>query len=283
MLHIARLYFSILVLILTTPLFAQEKKFKCVELGEIREISSKVTGKDYELIINLPYSYYKDTTKYYPVVYFCDGYYDFPLLSMIYANTFYDKRVTECFLVGFSYKGKIDDYGPLRIYDYTPVKDKYFNIGGGAPDFLKVVEEDFIPFMEKNYRVDPSWRALGGSSAGGIFTLYVMFTKPELFNAYMAISPATLWADSWIFKYEEEFAQNHPDLSVSLFMTGAEKEIAEDPRFIQSIKDFDQVLQKRSYVDFRYKFRLLEDAYHASSKPEGYTRGMQFIFEPLLK
>lgn len=285
MIHIQRPYISILVSIiaLTVPLFAQEKKFKSVELGEIREVSSRVTGKDYELIINLPYSYHQDTTKYYPVVYFCDGYYDFPLLSMIYANTFYDKRVTECFLVGFSYKGKIDDYGPLRIYDYTPTKDKQFNIGGGAPAFLKVVEEDFIPFMEKNYRVDPSWRALGGSSAGGIFTLYALFTKPELFKAYIAISPGTLWADNWIFKYEEDFAQNHPGLSVSLFMTGAEKEIAENPEFLQSIKDFDQVLQKRSYVDFRYKFRLLDDAYHASSKPEGYTRGMQFIFEPMLK
>ena len=250
---------------------------------EIREVHSNITGQDYELIINLPYSYKKDTTKHYPVVYFCDGFYDFALLSMIYADQIFDKTIHECFLVGFSYKGENLDYGKLRTHDYTPTSQGLFSPGGGAPDFLKVIEQEFIPFIEKNYCVDTNFRALGGSSLGGLFTLYALFTQPNLFNAYIAISPAANWDNDWLFGYEEEFYKQYPSLPVALYMTGAEKEFADYPEFLQGIKRFDEVLKKHNYKNLRYNFRILDDMYHASSKPEGYTRAMQFIFEPLLK
>jgi predicted alpha/beta superfamily hydrolase len=247
---------------------------------EIRDVHSKITNQDYELIIQPPYSYKKDTSKRYPVVYFCDGFYDFALFAMIYGDQIYDKTINECFLVGFSYKGENLDYGKLRTHDYTPTSQGLFSPGGGAPDFLKVVEQEFIPFVENNYRVDPSFRAMGGSSLGGLFTLYAMFTRPNLFHSYMAISPAVTWDNDWLFGYEDKFHELHPDLPISLYMTAAEKEW---PDFVNGIQRFDEVLRKHSYQNFRYKFRILDDAYHAGSKPEGYTRGMQFIFAPLLE
>jgi predicted alpha/beta superfamily hydrolase len=250
---------------------------------EIREVHSNITGQEYELIINLPYSYKKDVTKQYPVVYFCDGFYDFALLSMIYGDQIFDKTINECFLVGFSYKGENLDYGKLRTHDYTPTSQGLFSRGGGAPDFLKVIQQEFIPFMEKNFRIDPSFRALGGSSLGGLFTLYALFTQPNLFHSYIAISPAVNWDDDWLFGLEKKFKTQHSDLPVSLYMTGAEKEFADQPEFLQGIKRFNEVLKQHEYKNFRYQFRILDDAYHASSKPEGYTRGMQFIFAPLLK
>ena len=75
----------------------------CVVNAQIRDITSKITNKEYELIINLPYSYYKDTLKTYPVVYICDGFYDFALFTSIYGNQIYDKTINECFVVHFVY------------------------------------------------------------------------------------------------------------------------------------------------------------------------------------
>ncbi len=278
---------STVLILCCTSLYGQKTKenIRWFEMRgtEIREVHSKIAGQDYELIINFPYSYHKDTTKSYPVVYFCDGYYDFALLAMIYGDQIFDKTIRECFLVGFSYKGENLDYGKLRSYDYTPTKPQNYEGTGGAPEYLKVVEHEFIPFMETHYRVDTCFRALGGSSLGGLFTLYAMFTRPNLFNAYIAISPAAVWDNDWLFRLEEKFHMQHPDLPVALFMTGAEKEFADQPEFLQGIKRFDEALKKHNYKNFRYNFRILDDAYHASSKPEGYTRGMQFIFEPLIK
>ena len=254
-----------------------------LEGTEIREIHSKITNQDYELIVNLPYSYKQNPGRRYPVVYFCDGFYDFPLLSEIYGDEIFDKTIGECFLVGFSYKGKNLDYGKLRVYDYSPTDLKQGNRTGGASEFLNVVEQEFIPYIEKTYRVDPGFRVLGGSSMGGLFTLYAMFTTPSLFNSYISISPAVNWDNGWLFGVEELFHQQHSEFPVSLYMTGAEKEFAEQPAFLESIKFFGAVLQKHHYKNFRYEFRVLDDSYHAGSKPEGYTRGLKFVFEPILQ
>jgi predicted alpha/beta superfamily hydrolase len=147
---------------------------------EIRDVHSKITGQDYELMIHLPYSYKTDTAKRYPVVYFCDGFYDFALFAMIYGEQIYDKTINECLLVGFSYKGENSDYGRLRTRDYTPASSGLVSGSGGASDVLKVVEKEFIPFIESGYRADSSFRALGGSSLGGLFTIYTMLTRPAL-------------------------------------------------------------------------------------------------------
>ena len=109
-----------------------------------------------------------------------------------------------------------------------------------------------------------------------------MFTRPALFKAYVSVSPAAMWDRGWLLLTEMMYRQQHKDLPVSLFMTGAEKEFSDSPEFIEGIKFFGEVLKKRDYIGFRYQFRVLDDSYHASSKPEGYTRGMQFIFAPLL-
>ena len=135
-----------------------------------------------------------------------------------------------------------------------------------------------IPFVENNYRADPAFRALGGCSLAGLFPLYVMLTKTDLFNSYIAISPAVQWDNFWLNKLEEYYHNSNNDLAVSLFMSVGEKEGLNEP-----VKKFDEILRSRNYGNFRYKFRVLENTYHAGSKPEGYQRGLQFIFEPLIK
>lgn len=275
------------LLMFSSTMYAQgtkeEPKHWVLGASEIVDVHSKVNNKDYSLIINLPSSYAQNPSKKYPVFYFCDGYYDFPLVTMIYYDQLFDQTAPECILVGLSYKGENLDYGRLRSYDLTPTKvDSAGGTGGGA-DYLRTIEEVFIPYVESHYRVDTGFRALGGSSLGGLFTLYAMFTKPALFNAYISSSPAVFWDRGWPILLEEQYHQQHKDLPVALYMTGAEKEFSDSPGFIESIKFYGSLLGKRDYKNFRYQFRVIDDAYHASSKPEAYTRGMQFIFEPLMK
>ena len=48
-----------------------------------------------------------------------------------------------------------------------------------------------------------SMKALGRIN----ISLYSMFTKPGLFNGYIAVTPAVALDNSWLLKYEEEFAK----------------------------------------------------------------------------
>ena len=251
---------------------------KSILSAQVRDIKSKVMNEEFELIIQLPYNYDKEAPKKYPTFYYLDAYYDAPLWSGIYGVQYYDKTITDCILVGFSYKGEKRNYEALRARDYTPTDNSNSGAYGNADKFLQVIEKELIPFIENNYRADPGFRALGGCSLAGLFPLYVMLTKTDLFNSYIAISPAVHWDNNWLNKLEEYYHNSNNILPVSLFMSVGEKEELNEP-----VKKFDELIRSRNYGNFRYKFRVLENTYHAGSKPEGFQRGLQFTFEPLLK
>jgi uncharacterized protein len=248
--------------------------------SQVRVLPRSANGREYQLIVGLPPSYDKEPARRYPVLYICDGYWDFPLIASLAGGLLYDRAIPEFILVGFGYPGAKPAFDALRAYDYTPVpapNDPKGKLGGHAPEFLQVIEKEMIPFVEREYRVDPSFRALGGSSLGGLFTLYAMLERPGLFHAYIAPSPAVEWANGWLFGREEAFAAKHKELKARLFMSGASEEW---PAFLAAIKRFDQVLQGRHYDGLQYKWRLVDGERHAGTKPESYNRGVRFVFAP---
>ncbi|MGH8017139.1 MAG: alpha/beta hydrolase, partial [Opitutaceae bacterium] len=233
------------------------------------------------LHVSVPSVYETEPDKKYPVLYICGGYWDFTLINGFYGNLIYDRVVPHFIIVGFGYPGDDPDYGALRRYDYTPVPapdDPNGKNSGHAAGFLSVIERELIPFIEREYRADPACRVLGGSSLGGLFTLYALLEKPGLFQAYIAPSPAANWAEGWLFDFEKRFADNHTALEARLFMTGAGEEW---PDFLDGIKRFHEQLGARGYDGFVYKWRLIDGERHAGTKAESYNCGIRFAFEPL--
>jgi predicted alpha/beta superfamily hydrolase len=249
--------------------------------AHLRELPRSANGRQYQLYVALPASYDTQPARRYPVIYICDGYWDFTLLRGFYGNLVYDKALPELIIVGIGYAGEKPNYDVLRRYDYTPVpdpSDRAGKLSGHAREFLDVVEKEIIPFTEREYRADPAYRVLGGSSLGGLFTLYAMLERPALFKAYVAPSPAVDWAQSWLFHREEELAKTRKELPVRLFMSGAG---AEQASFLASIQRFSAQLQKRSYTGIHYQWRLVDGERHAGTKAESYNRGLRFAFAPL--
>ena len=72
---------------------------------------------------------------------------------------------------------------------------------------LETIEQTIIPFIEREYRADPSHRVLAGASLGGLFTLYSMYSKPELFHGWIAVTPAVVVGNDWLLDYEKKFAE----------------------------------------------------------------------------
>ena len=125
--------------------------------------------------------------------------------------------------------------------------------------------------------MDPSYRVLAGSSLGGLFALYTLFTKPGLFSAYVAPSPATPFARGWLFGYEEAFAKSGKPLAARLFLTVAEKE---SPAIIDATTKLDAQLRARAYLGLVYEFRVIDGERHSGTKPESFNRGVRFAFAP---
>lgn len=248
---------------------------------QLRTLPKAANGRDYLLYVALPSSYTKETAKRYPVLYITDGYWDFTLVSGFYGNLNYDRVIPEYILVGIGFQGENPDYDTLRRYDLTPVpdpdQDPKGTTSGHAAEFLGVLQKEIIPFVEKEYRVDPSYRVLGGSSLGGLFSIFTMYARPGLFQAHIAPSPAVTFAHDWLFDYEKQFAATGKALDTRLFMTGAGEEW---PDLIAGILRFNAQLSKRTYGGLTYQWRLIDGERHAGTKAESYNRGVRFAFAP---
>ena len=75
-----------------------------------------------------------------------------------------------------------------RYRDLLPVPTRGRAETGGAEAFLKVLENEIIPYVEKNYRTKP-FRVLAGPQAAAIFSLYALLENPQLFNIIIAENP----------------------------------------------------------------------------------------------
>jgi predicted alpha/beta superfamily hydrolase len=245
-----------------------------IPCSEIRNLKSTATGRNYDLYIRLPNNYAKDKSGKYPVLYLLDAQWDFKMLDSIYGGLEYDKYVPEMIIVGITYSGDNADYDGLRAMDYTPVNEKSFKGSGDAPKFLSFIKEQLIPFIESNYRTDPSQRILMGSSFGGTFTLFALFTEPTLFSGYVSSSPVVVYGNQFAFDQDAEYAKNHSELPAKLFLAVGELEDLKQP-----VKMFMDVLRERKYTGFKLETRIIEGAGHSSNKPEAYNRGLKFVFQ----
>ena len=64
--------------------------------------------------------------------------------------------------------------------------------GPSADGYLDFLEKTVVPFVEANFRTLPgaASRGLGGSSYGGLISLYGAWTRPQVFGFAMAMSTA---------------------------------------------------------------------------------------------
>ena len=108
--------------------------------------------------------------------------------------------------------------GEHRIEEYTPTRDRKLG-GGHAELYGHMLVEELKPFIDKRYRTLPDAHntGLGGSSLGGLATLYLGFTHPEVFGKLAVLSPSVWWDNKAILKIIRA-TQPKPRLKIWLSM-----------------------------------------------------------------
>jgi len=245
--------------------------------SQLRVLPRNAAGRQYQLHIGLPDSYAKEPNRRYPVVFVTDGYWDFAKITAISGSLVYDKVAPEFITVGIGYAGEDLDYGRLRIWELPPVSLDGTDNSGHAADFLRTIETEIIPLVERDYRVDSSCRILAGASLGGLFTLYTMYTKPELFQGYIAASPAIIVGNDWLLGYENKFVKSGRPLKARLYVAGGGNE---SPGFLGGILRYNARVSSRHHEGLAYEFRIIEGERHGSMQFETYLRGLRFVFAP---
>lgn len=83
---------------------------------------------------------------------------------------------------------------PDRIAHYTPFADPQHG-GGKGPLYGRFLVEELRPWLLGQYPLskDPTQTAIIGSSLGGLSSLYLGWTRPEVFGLVGALSPSLWW------------------------------------------------------------------------------------------
>jgi predicted alpha/beta superfamily hydrolase len=173
-----------------------------------------------------------------------------------------------------------------RMRDYTPTHnsqmDKDFGDegikSGGANTFIKFMEHELFPFIEQNYRVKSKERSYLGFSLGGMFGLYTLFKKPDLFKRYLIGSPSIWYDNKLILLLEKTFASNQQDLTANVFISVGSLEEEINAGMVRNMLELTSTLKGRKYKNFSIEPAILEGETHMSAPSVCFQRGLRYFF-----
>jgi predicted alpha/beta superfamily hydrolase len=160
-----------------------------------------------DLIVYLPPGYDALPQRRFPVLYLHDGQNLFdgatsfiPGMDWHVGQTadrcIQDGRVGPLIIVGIYNAGK------QRLGEYTPTRAPRLG-GGRANRYAKFLLEEVRPFVNSQYRSQQGAEntGIGGSSLGGLLSLYLGLRQPQIFGKIAALSPSVWWNERVILRY----------------------------------------------------------------------------------
>jgi len=200
-----------------------------------------------DLIVYLPPGYDLQQEKFYPVLYLHDG------QNLFNCHTSYGRtwqvgeqaddaieagEVEPLIIVG------IHNAGERRIAEYTHEPDA--NMGGGeAEAYGLLLTQELLPWIRAQYRVrtDPESTGLGGSSLGGLVSLFLGLRHPGHFGKLALLSPSVWWNHKSILGY---LSQRAPQLRSQprIWLDAGDRE---GQRTLQDAEDLDRCLRTNGW------------------------------------
>ena len=233
-------------------------------------IKSTVLGEDRVILVRTPAGY--ETNKLaYPVLYMTDGDAHIGHTGSTIEFLARNGRMSELIVVGIVNTDRTRDLTPAKA---TGPNAAQFPTAGGADSFLKFIETEVIPQIEKSYRVQP-YRILAGHSFGGLFTVHTLITRPELFNSYIAVSPSLQWADDATLKRAEEFFKTRKELNATLFTS-----LGNEPGDIgKDFVLFKELLAGTKIKGFEWEAEQMKDEDHGSVVLRSHYAGLRKVYD----
>lgn len=176
---------------------------------------SKFLPTDRDVLVYLPPDYERNRRRRYPVFYLHDGQNLFDgATSFIPGQEWRVDETAEALIAAGAIEPLIIigiyNTGSERAEEYTPTRDAKRGVGGRADAYGRMIVEELKIFIDTHYRtrLGASNTALGGSSLGGLVSLYLGLRYPEVFGKLAIISPAVWWDDRMILREVEASKSN---------------------------------------------------------------------------
>jgi predicted alpha/beta superfamily hydrolase len=244
------------------------------------KLRSHIVEGERTLIVYLPPAYDQEHDTKYPVLYLQDGQNLFDgSTSYVPGMTWHVAETADALIEGQQIEPLIIvgiyHAAEQRINEYTPVRDRKRG-GGGAQRYARMLLEEIKPFIDAEYRTlrDPAHTGVGGSSLGGLVSLFLGMWHPEIFGKVAAMSPSVWWKDRWVLRFVQSVSPK-PRLKIWLDMGTSEGEAA-----LSDVKSLFTLLQEKGWEQGNdLHFYLAEGAAHTEAAwAERVAPMLEFLF-----
>jgi len=172
-----------------------------------------------------------------------------------------------------------------REFEYTPTKDAGRGTGGGASRYADFIVNELKPYIDATYRTRPGRDHTGimGSSLGGIASLYIAWTHPDVFSRVGAMSTAYWWSNSQILTM---LGEKSPPPGVRLWLDMGTAEDKSDrnkdevPDIIEQHRSARNILMRKG-LKIPRTLRYIEDegaVHNEGAWAARFPRAVEFLF-----
>ena len=251
---------------------------KLLGLGERHVISSEILNEDRPIIISLPVGYEAEQSNY-PVIYVLDGLENIKHTVGTIELLSESGLIAPLIIVGIQSLDRARDLTPSNAGQnvYGGTGNAGISQSGGASKFLSFIENELIPYIETNYKTHP-FRILEGHSFGGLFCVYAMMNKPNVFDAFIIEAPALWWNNEEMTEQAKEFFKENASFDKTVYFGVGGNE---GWGMRQELIRYVDVIKEKEPKDLRWKHEEVGDEDHMSSRLLLNYNGLKFLFSDL--
>lgn len=233
----------------------------------MHELRSQVFGDTRLVRVWLPPDYDGSGSVCYPILYLSDGQNLFEAATA-FAGVHWqvgetatrlisERKIPPLIIIGIdNTKSRIQEYIPYKSTDPRVANPR----GSCYPEFLR---REVMPLIEDRYMVrkGPEHTGFGGSSLGGLITLYTQLAMPAVFGRLLVESPSLFVAKKKILEEGRRFCSWPQRMYVGIGTqeTGnAEK----DAKIVDGVRELESIVRACGLGENRLKVRIDEGAGH---------------------
>jgi predicted alpha/beta superfamily hydrolase len=105
-----------------------------------------------------------------------------------------------------------------------------------------------------------------------------MLTHPDMFDAYIAVSPSFWWDNEYLLKLTEKKIKSGSTLNKKLFYCDG-NEGGSNSFFHKGLLKFDSALAVKKIVGLDYKYKYYPNEMHMTVPIVAYLDALRFIFK----
>lgn len=248
-------------------------------LGKAEVFHSAILSEDRTLNIYLPDGY--NSNEKYPIIYLLDGSADEDFIhvtGIVQFNTIpWVNRIPKSIVIGIA--------NTNRKLNFTSQSDnendhKWVPTSGGSSLFISFIENELQPYVNKKFGGNKG-NTIIGQSLGGLLAAEILFTKPQLFNQYIIISPSLWWRDGYLLREKPLILDQAYTTPIQIYI-GVGKEGSIDGSKNHIMEKDAELLAKKikngSSKNVKVFFNYLPDESHATITHQAVFNAFRFLY-----